>query len=75
MYFGDITIQSKDDIEDFRAYAHVRDSDGDWWELRGYGRTAGEAAQNAWDRYKKGEDHWDEYGYGYTTDPPEEKIG
>lgn len=69
MDFVNITVQSKDDKEDFRAFAHVIDSDGDWWELRGYGKTAGEAAQNAWDRYKEGEENWAEYGY--TTKPPD----
>ena len=62
-YFGDITVQSKDDKEDFRSFAHVRDSKGKWWELRGYGRTVGDAAQNAWARYMEDEKTWDCCGY------------
>jgi hypothetical protein len=32
-YFGDIVVQSKDDLEDFRAFAHCHDEEGDWWEV------------------------------------------
>ena len=67
-YFGNIVVQSKDDLEDFRSFAHVQDEDGNWWELRGYGRTAGEAAQNAWNRYQEPTEEWE--FFGYTTDPP-----
>lgn len=69
-YFGNIVVHCKlnDNSGDFRAFAHVRDSSGDWWELRGYGKTAGEAADDAWRLYKLPEDDW-EY-HGYTIDPP-----
>jgi hypothetical protein len=37
-YFGNIVIQQKSE-DDFRSFAHVCDSIGQWWELRGYGKT------------------------------------
>jgi len=61
-YFGDITIQSKGD-DDFRSFANVCDSKGKCWELRAYGKTVTEAAQNAWDRYLEDEKFWGDYGY------------
>ncbi len=66
-YFANIVIQSKDDKEDFRAFVHCRDIEGEWWELRGTGRTAGEAADNAWLMYLDNQ-NWDVYGY--ITEPP-----
>lgn len=66
MTFQDIVIQSKDDKEDFRAFLHCKDSDGSSWEIRGYGSTAGQAADDAWERYQTGEDHWSCYGYVVT---------
>jgi hypothetical protein len=63
--FLNIVIQCKFDEKDkdFRSFAHVMDSDGDTWELRGYGSTAAEAAQEAWKAYRTGEKFWDVYGY------------
>ena len=69
-YFGNIVIQSKNDVDDFRAFAHVRDTKGQWWELRGYGKTAGDAADSAWERFTGGESYWDIYGE--PIDPPED---
>lgn len=62
MTFQNIVIQSKDDREDFRAFLHCTDTAGFAWELRGYGKTAGEAADDAWRKYKAGEDTWENTG-------------
>jgi hypothetical protein len=61
-HFYQIIIQSKYDIEDFRAFCHCVDTDGIKWELRGYGNTAGEAAEDAWNCYKD-DTNWDFHGY------------
>ena len=60
--FQNMVIQSKDDKEDFRAFVHCTDENGDMWELRGYGKTAAEAAEYAWDAYVDGSYYWDVYG-------------
>lgn len=60
-YFGNIVIQEKCPI-DFRSFAYARDEDDNQWELRGYGSTVAEAAQDAWNRYADYE-NWDVYGY------------
>jgi hypothetical protein len=57
-FFGDIVIQSKNDKDDFRSFAHVRDSEGNQWELRGYGKTPSIAAKKVWDLYNDKEYFW-----------------
>ena len=49
--FYQIIIQSKDDKEDFRAFCHCEDKEGNKWELRGYGTSAATAAADAWLAY------------------------
>lgn len=55
-------IQSKDDVEDFRAFCHCVDEKGNEWELRGQGSTAGQAADDAWNCFKDTE-NWELHGY------------
>ena len=61
-HFQNISIQSKDDDEDWRSFVHCTDVYGNRWELRGYGETAGEAADDGWKNYLD-KDDWDIYGY------------
>lgn len=63
IHFLQIVIQSKGPItkdsrqEDFRSFLQFADSETmRVYELRGYGYTAGESADNAWRRYN--EDPW-----------------
>lgn len=63
IHFLKIVIQSKgkitedSDKEDFRSFLQWADSEEMMvYELRGYGETPGEAADDAWSRYK--EDPW-----------------
>jgi hypothetical protein len=57
-----IVIQSKSDTEDFRAFCHCVDANGIKWELRGYGNTVSEAAEDAWNCYKD-DTNWESHGY------------
>jgi hypothetical protein len=71
IHFLQIVIQSKGIIakgspqEDFRAFLQFADSETmKVYELRGYGDTAGGAADDAWRRYKEDplfyiEDSWE----------------
>lgn len=59
--FYQIVIQSPDDKEDFRAFCHCEDSDGNKWELRAHGSSAAEAAADAWTAYVG--DDWALDGY------------
>ena len=71
-YFGDIVIQSKNDKDDFRSFAHVRDSEGNEWELRGYGTSVEMAAKKVWDLYNDEEYYWETSGY--ITKENNEKV-
>lgn len=62
-FFGDIVIQSPDDKEDFRAFVHCTDSNGNEWELRANGNSAESAAKQAWEYYNRDEEQWDCIGY------------
>jgi hypothetical protein len=53
-------IQSKDDKEDFRGFVYCVDDEGNHWELRSYGKSAQEAADNGWKRYLS--DTWSVFG-------------
>mgnify|MGYP006908381114 CR=1 FL=1 len=59
-----ITVQEKSRGEDYRAFAHVVDESGDQWELRGYGPSPGEAADDAFRAYLQ--EDWSVHGYVVT---------
>jgi len=57
-----IIIQPKSD-DDWRAFAIAKDSDGNTWELRGYGESLDQAKVDVEKRVNDEEQHWDIYGY------------
>jgi len=59
--FGAVVIQATDN--NFCSFAHVTDDSGKTWELRGYGETIGEAADQAWNRFMEDEKRWTNYGF------------
>lgn len=61
--FQQIKIQSKDDKIDFRSFCYCIDEQGNKWTLRGYGSTAGRAADQVFNRYLESTENWDVYGY------------
>ncbi len=51
-HFGNIVINQKAS-DDYRAFLYWRDENNDCWEIRGYGLTAGKAADDAYSRYEQ----------------------
>jgi hypothetical protein len=62
--FLQIIIQEKSAADgDWRSFCICLDSQGDRWELRGYGETPAEATTCAYDRFLLNEDEWEIYGH------------
>ena len=60
-YFGSIILQAKDEASAWRAFVVCRDEQGGQWELRGYGGTPAEAAEQAWARFQD-RNAWAKFG-------------
>ena len=59
IHFLNITLQAKDPNCDWRAFLDWADSDTmTVYQLRGYGSTPGEAADNAWSKYNDNRDDY-----------------
>lgn len=63
--FIQIIVQEKmaEGSGDWRAFCIAKDSEGNEWELRGYGTTPEGATKDAYSKYKEDETLWDIYGY------------
>lgn len=62
--FVQIIIQKKIGADnDWRSFCICEDSEGDRWELRGYGKNPAEAAADAYKAFQNSEEdwHWDGY--------------
>jgi len=57
-----IIVQNKSE-EDWRSFAIVEDSEGDMWELRGYGGSVDQARESVVKVYEDKEEYWDISGY------------
>ena len=54
IHFLNITLQAKSEKEDWRAFLDWADSNTmTRYQLRGYGTTPGEAADDAWRKYSE----------------------
>ena len=60
--FVQVQVQEKG-VDDWRGFCSAIDSDGCRWELRGYGKTVGEAASDAYQAFQKEEADWNIHGY------------
>lgn len=59
IHFLQITLQAKDPACDWRAFLDWADSETmKRYQLRGYGATPGEAAEDAWCKYNEDRDHY-----------------
>lgn len=57
IHFLKITLQAKSTTEDWRAFLDWADSDTmTVYQLRGYGSTPGQAAEDAWASYNEDRD-------------------
>lgn len=70
----DISKNSEGHSNDWRAFCSCTDSEGDLWELRGYGSNPGEAANDAFKKFLAPEDTWEDSGYIIPTPDPKEEA-
>jgi hypothetical protein len=62
IHFLNITLQAKSEKEDWRAFLDWADRDTmKRYQLRGYGATPGEAADDAWRRFNEDKWHYCEF--------------